>query len=115
MRIRRRPCNATNTAPSISNVSPSGTTSNDKPAIRATVRDLQGALSDDGATKLADKGAVRLFVDGNRRFNFTYDGRSGALVLADGPAREGRHTVRVTATDPQGATASKSWSFRISG
>ena len=104
----------TNTAPSISNMSPSGTTSNDKPAIRATVRDLQGALSNDGATKLSDKADVRLFVDGNRRFDFSYDGRSGALVLANGPAKEGRHTVKVTATDARGATTTKSWSYRVS-
>jgi hypothetical protein len=59
------------------------------------------------------KTAVQLSVDGARKANFTYNPNSGALSFTSGPLGEGRHTVRVTATDPQGATTSRSWSFRV--
>ncbi len=93
----------TNTAPRISNTSPTGA-SNGTPAIRANVVDLQGMLSKDD---------LQLFVDGNRRMNFSYNDRSGSLSLAKSPARKGRHTVKITATDAQGATTTESWSYRI--
>ena len=94
----------TDTPPRITNPSPTGTVSDSTPKIRATVVDLQEVIARDD---------VRLLVDDKRKTNFSYNPSSGALSLADGRMREGRHSVEITAADPQGATSSRSWTFRV--
>ena len=94
----------TDTAPRISRFSPTGTTSDDTPTIRANVVDLQGLLN---------KRNVTVSVDGDPRSRFSYNAASGALSFAGGRMEEGRHSVRITATDPQNLTASKGWAFRV--
>ena len=94
----------TDTPPRITDVSPTGTTGNNDPRIRATVRDLQQFLRKDD---------VRLFVDGDRKANFSYDRGNGALVFDGGQKGDGRHNVRISATDSGGAKTVKNWSFKI--
>ena len=93
----------TNTAPRISSVSPVGSTSDGTPRIRATVVDLQETLR---------KSDVELSVDGAPRTNFSYNANSGALSFTDA-MKEGRHSVKITATDPQGAKTSRNWAFQV--
>ncbi len=93
----------TDTAPRVSGFSPTGTVSDSTPTIRANVVDLQGPLAQDDPT-------VR--VHGDPRGSFSYDPNSGILSLAGGRMEEGRHSVRITAADPQNLTASKGWTFR---
>ena len=93
----------TNTAPRISGVSPVDSTSDGTPKIRATVVDLQ---------ELLRKSDVELSVDGAPRTNFSYNANSGALSFTDA-MKEGRHSVKITATDPQGAKTSRNWAFQV--
>ena len=91
------------TAPPITATSPTGTISNETPTIRASVVDL---------LQMIQKERVKLFVDGDRKRGFSYSARSGDLSFASGPMKDGRHTVKIKATDPRGSTTSRSWSFR---
>ena len=59
------------------------------------------------------KSGVELYVDGNRKTVFSYNRFSGALSHAAGPLKEGRHSVRIRATDPDGRTASRHWISRV--
>ncbi|QIN81985.1 S8 family serine peptidase [Rubrobacter tropicus] len=94
----------TDTRPRIPAVFPKGAISDTTPTIRARVVDLQQMLP---------KSNVELYVDGNRKMTFSYNRFSGVLSHAAGPLKEGRHFVRIKATDPQGATTSRSWSFTV--
>ncbi len=94
----------TDTPPRITRFSPTGTTSDTTPTIRATVVDLQELLA---------KSDLEVSVDGDPRGNFSYNANSGALSLAGGRMKEGRHSVEITATDPQNLSTTKSWTFRV--
>ncbi|MEJ7841686.1 MAG: S8 family serine peptidase, partial [Rubrobacter sp.] len=94
----------TDTAPRIPAVFPRGVISDTTPTIRARVVDLQQMLP---------KSNVELYVDGNRKTAFSYNRFSGALSYAGGPLKEGRHSVRIRATDPNGRTATRYWTFRV--
>ena len=74
------------------------------PGEGANVVDLQQMLP---------KSGVELYVDGNRKTAFSYNRYSGALSYAAGPLKEGRHSARIRATDPNGRTASRYWIFRV--
>jgi hypothetical protein len=93
----------TDTAPRISNLSPTGAVSDNTPKIRANVVDLQEMLP---------KPDVDLFVDGVSRRNFSYNANSGTLSFT-GAMKEGRHSVRITATDPQANRTTRAWTFRV--
>lgn len=92
--------------PVIKNVRPApGSSTRDRtPAIRATVQDSQ--------TNLA-KGNVRLFVDGRRKTNFSYNRTTNRLSYASGRLGYGRHSVRIVARDQAGNAGIKSWRFRV--
>ena len=94
----------TDSAPRIPAVFPRGSISNTSPRIRANVVDLQQMLS---------RSDIQLYVDGNRKMAFSYNRFSGALSYASGTMKQGRHFVRIKATDPQGATTTRSWSFMV--
>lgn len=94
----------TDTAPLIPAVFPTGAISDTTPTIRANVMDLQQMLP---------RSSVELYVDGNRKMTFSYNKFSGALSHAAGTLAEGRHSVRIKATDPNGRTASRYWIFRV--
>ena len=73
------------------------------PTIRAVVRDETSELT---------RADVGLYVDGGRR-GFSYDPRSDRLERTTGKLSYGKHTVRVSATDEAGNTATKRWSFKV--
>ena len=73
------------------------------PTVGVVVRDETGELT---------KADVGLYVDGKRK-GFSYDPRSGRLGRTTGKLSHGRHTVRVTATDEAGNTATRRWSFKV--
>lgn len=93
----------TDTAPRISNLSPTGVVSDSTPKIQASVVDLQEMLP---------KPDVDFFVDGVPRTNFSYNANSGALSFTSA-MKEGRHSVKITATDPQGNRTTRAWTFRV--
>ena len=59
------------------------------------------------------KSGVDLLVNGAPRTNFSYNANSGTLSYTAGTMKEGRHSVKITATDPQGAKTSRNWTFRV--
>jgi subtilisin family serine protease len=93
----------TDTSPQITAVSPMGTITDNTPRIKATISDLQGEIL---------RSNVGLFVDGDPKTSFSYNEETGALSYT-GRVGNGRHTVRVTATDGQTDPAEKRWSFKV--
>jgi hypothetical protein len=75
------------------------------PLIRARVWDSQTELT---------KSNIRLFLDGNERFAFTYDQvRDIFRFQVQAQLAFGRHTVNLSARDAQGNRTIKVWSFRV--
>ncbi|MGI8910614.1 MAG: S8 family peptidase [Rubrobacteraceae bacterium] len=74
------------------------------PAIRAIVRDTGSDLTRNG---------IRLVLDGRNKTTFRYDGGTNRLSFVTRKLSFGRHSVRVTATDPAGNTAIRSWRFKV--
>jgi hypothetical protein len=96
-----------NTPPVITNLRPTaGSTIKDRtPTIAATVRDA--------GTDLA-KPALRLYLDGRRRYAFSYDRGTNRLNFTPaGRLSLGRHTVKIVAHDQQGLSSTRSWRFSV--
>lgn len=91
-------------APTVTRFSPTGSTRLRTPTIAATVSDRE--------TNLA-KSNMRLFVDGRAKGTFAYSSATDRLSYRSSRLSFGKHTVRVVATDAQGKSAVKSWSFRV--
>ncbi len=83
---------------------PGSTIRDTTPAVAATVRD--------DLTNLA-KRDIRLYVDGRRKSTFSYSSATDRLKYRSGKLSEGRHTVRIVATDASRNTGDKSWGFKI--
>lgn len=92
--------------PVVSNIYPgSGSVTRDHtPAIRATVAD--------NLTDLA-KVNIKLYVDGARKTNFSYDRATNRLTYTSGNLANKRHTTRIIATDAAGNISSKTWRFTV--
>ena len=73
------------------------------PRIRCTVTDSQTEMQES---------AIRLYLDGRAK-SFTYSSATDGLSYASRPLKPGRHTVKVTAKDPESLTATKSLSFYV--
>ena len=74
------------------------------PRVSAIVRDAETDLS---------KSDVALFVDGKRRYAFSYDAATDGLAFASPRLSYGRHGVRVIARDHHGLVASRTWGFQV--
>ena len=92
-----------NTAPTLSAVQPTGAIRDRTPLLAATVRDAQTNLT---------KGNLMLYLNGRKigisSYNTSTDRMYRTVRLSPGT-----HTVRVTARDAQGLSATRSWGFRI--
>ena len=73
------------------------------PTIRASVVDLQ---------ELLGRSDLEVRVDNVLR-NFSYKANSGTLSLPGSRMKEGRHSVEITAADPQNPATTKRWTFRM--
>lgn len=95
-----------NTAPTITSFRPAqgSSTADRTPLIAATVRDAQSDLA---------KSNIRLFVDGARKTNFSYNRTTDRMTYTSTNLTPGRHTVRIVATDPQGLATSRTWRFNV--
>lgn len=95
-----------NTAPVISGMkpAPSSAIRDATPTISAFVRDGEPPLQ---------KSGIQLYVDGKRKATFSYDPSAGKLSHASARLAKGRHSVRITATDAQGKSATKTWNFKV--
>ena len=93
------------TAPTINALrpTPSSSTRDRTPTIRATVRDGESEL---GASN------IKLRVDGARK-SFAYDPDTDRLSRTMGKLSYGRHSVRVVAEDLAGNATSRPWSFKV--
>lgn len=93
-----------NTAPTISSIrpAPASKTRDRTPLLSATARDAQTDLSNAG-----------LFVDGRRISTSYYNTSTDRLTYTANRLSYGSHKVKVTARDAQGATATKTWGFRV--
>ncbi len=93
-------------APTITNLRPApGSKIRDRtPIIAATVRDNQANLA---------RSNIRLYVDGQRKTNFSYDPSTDRLVYTSGKLSAGGHKVKIVARDAQSKAATRSWGFRI--
>ncbi len=74
------------------------------PKMAATVRD--------GLTELA-KGDIRLYVDRRQRSPFLYNAATDRLTYKSGGLSEGRHAVRIIATDAAGNRGDEIWRFTV--
>lgn len=94
-----------NSAPQITPLSPDpGSRISDRtPRIKATVTDLETDLTE------AD---ITLRLDGEIKDSFTYDGSNHMLTYRSERLDEGRHTVKIRATDGQ-LSSSERWSFKV--
>ncbi len=93
--------------PSVSGLSPrAGSTTRDRtPTIQASAKDSQADLA---------KSDVRLYLDGRSVGTFAYDRTRNLLrYVPTKPLSYGPHTVRVTATDAAGNTATGTWRFAV--
>lgn len=95
-----------NTAPTVSDPrpSPDSSTSDRTPAISATVRDAEADLA---------RSNIALYVDGRLITDHAYDPSTGLLGYTSRRLPLGKHTVRIVATDAEGASEDSVWSFRI--
>ena len=94
-----------NTAPAVSLMRPApGSRTRDRtPLISATVRDAQTNLTNSNLTLYLDGRKVGAF-----SYNTSTDRMTRLVRLPPGP-----HSVRVTARDAQGLSATRTWGFRI--
>jgi hypothetical protein len=83
---------------------PDSSTTDRTPQISARVRD--------SATELV-KNDIDFFLDGNAKPGFTYDQAIDRLSFTPGRLSLGRHRAKVVATDDNGGTTTRKWSFRI--
>lgn len=97
-----------NTPPTITNVrpAPGSRTRDTTPVISATVRDAQTDLRENN---------VSLFIDGRQiaRTRFVYNPDTDRLSYQSGRLARGVHRVKITAKDPEGLTAAKTWGFQV--
>jgi Tol biopolymer transport system component len=93
-----------NAAPTISAV---------RPAPNATTRDRTPTISATIEDENLTKSNIQLSIDGRRITTFAYSASTNRLTHTSRPLRVGRHTVRIAATDPEGLTANRTWTFRI--
>ncbi|HEX5851116.1 MAG TPA: hypothetical protein VFY59_18095 [Rubrobacter sp.] len=85
-----------------------------RPAPGTEIRDATptvGAVVTDREKNLTKSG-IKLVLDGRAR-TFTYEAGTGKISYTSGKLAFGSHTVRVVATDRQGLTATRSWSFKV--
>jgi hypothetical protein len=96
-------------APSYSSLAPSdgSTISDTTPAISATISDT--------GTSGIDTGTIRLFVDGDEvTSDATYNAANGKLTYTpDTGLEDGEHDVEVRASNNNGDSSEKEWSFTI--
>ncbi len=74
------------------------------PRITALVRDAQTDLS---------RNNIRLYFDGRLKRSFSYDRAANRLSYVTPRLRVGRHSVRIVASDGQGRSNARSWSFVV--
>ena len=95
------------TAPTVTNLSPppNSTTSDRTPTIKATVTDKETNLQ---------KSNIKFFLDGLAKTGFTYSASTDRLSFTPNTAlTAATHTVNIVATDAQGQSTTKSWSFTV--
>ena len=95
------------TAPTVTNLSPppNSTTSDRTPTIKATVADKETNLQ---------KSNIKFFLDGQAKTGFAYSASTDRLTFTPNTAlTAATHTVNIVATDAQGQSTSKSWSFTV--
>ena len=66
----------------------------------------------DGLTELA-MSDIRLYVDRRQRSTFLYNAGTDRLTYKSGRLSEGRHTVRIIATDAAANRGDESWKFTV--
>ena len=103
--ITGNPTPAGDDNPTISKIKPKKKQITDRtPKIAATVRDRETNLQ---------KEDIKLFFDGKRVQNFTYNTQTDRLTYKPGRLAYKKHTVRIEATDEEGQDTAKRKSFRV--
>lgn len=95
-----------NSAPSITNLSPApGSRTRDaSPTIRAKVSDRETDLF---------KSGIKLSLDGKAVTRFSYNSSTGKLFFTSKKLKKGKHTVQIKATDAQGRSTTRGFSFTV--
>ena len=73
---------------------------------------MRASPGDRGLGELLEKFDLEVRVDYDPG-NFSYNANSDVPFLAGARMKEGRHSVEITAADPQNPTATKRWIFRV--
>ena len=92
------------TKPTVTAVKPSRGTKDRTPKVSATVSDDR--------TELAQKD-IGLAIDGKAKSDFSFDASRDRLIYNSTRLKVGKHTVKITATDASGNTATKTTSFKV--
>ena len=83
---------------------PGGSTKARTPNIAATVSDAETEHQ---------QGPIKLYLDGNRRENVSYDAGTDRLTYTPPRLAFGGHTVQVVAEDDAGNVTTYSWGFKV--
>jgi thermitase len=90
--------------PTVTAVRPSPSTKDRTPRVTATVSDDSAELTQQDVT---------LALDGQARANFVYDPSTDRLSYDSAKLSVGKHTIKITATDASGNTATKTTAFKV--
>ena len=66
----------------------------------------------DGHAELS-RDNISFSLDGQERDTFSYDAGTDRLSYASGRLSLGKHTATITATDPAGNTATRTWTLKV--
>ncbi len=92
------------TAPVILNMKPGSRIRAHRALIRATVRDDETDLTKD---------QIALYLDGRRKFGFSYDQATDKLTYRTRKLASHRHHVKIVAQDAQALEESRTWKFKV--
>jgi len=98
--------NADTTKPRVASPrpAPGGSTKARTPKIAATVSNAETELQ---------QGSIKLYLDGNRGDNVSYDAGTDRLTYTPARLAFGGHTVQVIAEDVAGNVTTYSWGFKV--
>ena len=90
--------------PRVYKVSPTRVTRDRTPIVRATINDARVNLA---------KSDIKLYFDGRRKGQFSYNRRTDQLTYRPGRVANKLHTVKIVAVDKAGNRTVKVWRFRV--
>ncbi|HET7273486.1 MAG TPA: S8 family peptidase [Rubrobacter sp.] len=82
-----------------------------KPRVRAGRAGFSATVRDDETDLTKDQ--IYLYLDGNRKFSFSYDQATNKLTYSTSKLASRRHSIKIVAKDAQALQESRAWGFRV--